>query len=263
MNLPTDKSISGPGSGRSVYHDSMSSTRLWADILAEGETKRNMRAVHMSAVEWRDEINRRLRCCAPGQILHMLETFMAIKAQRAELTILEAPIFRDVDWELWKDMVEEPWKYGDSIVDWLELDEEMCAGPNADRVALYWNQSELELTSAVDEEERGQQLPWKVMFSPIAKEAARHGERKRRLYDARRIAARFNAAVRTCQAAIRGHHVRTTMPVRDCCMCLAHRICPIQTDVGRMCTACAEQGPYEDSTGPLSDPWNWHRATKA
>jgi hypothetical protein len=43
-------------------------------------------------------------------------------------------------------------------------------------------------------------------------------------------------------------------------MCLSHRICPLETDVGMMCRTCAEQGPHEDITGPVADPWNWFRA---
>jgi hypothetical protein len=43
-------------------------------------------------------------------------------------------------------------------------------------------------------------------------------------------------------------------------MCLSHRISPLQTDVGMMCRGCAAQGPYDEETGPIADPWSEFRA---
>jgi hypothetical protein len=68
-----------------------------------------------------------------------------------------------------------------------------------------------------------------------------------------------NAAV-TIQAAVRGHLVRHKSPYLNCCMCLAHTICPLESQVGMICRACGAQGPYEDITGPVTDPWNWARS---
>lgn len=227
-------------------------SRLWSSILAEKEAREEASVLRLPAAEWRKEINRRLRCSAPGQIVATLASILALEEKRARLTkpVQVAPP-RDSNWELWKDMVEEPWKYGESIVDWLDLDEEIRAGPNAWRVDRYWQETQRE-------EDLKDQI-WRTIYSEIAKEVARAGFVRLCI----KGAARRDAAVRRIQPVVRGHQARTKLPFRDCCMCLAHRTSPIRTDVGWMCHACAEQGPYEDTTGPLSDPWNWSRATKA
>jgi hypothetical protein len=61
------------------------------------------------------------------------------------------------------------------------------------------------------------------------------------------------------QALWRGHSVRQRIPWRDCCMCLAHHISPIKTEVGFMCRECVRDGPYSDLVG-MDDPWDWFRA---
>ena len=73
--------------------------------------------------------------------------------------------------------------------------------------------------------------------------------------------ARKEKMVVRIQALVRGHLVRNRMIWRDCCMCLAHHVSPIKTDVGYMCTQCSRDGPYEDLIG-MDDPWEWFRAEK-
>ena len=88
------------------------------------------------------------------------------------------------------------------------------------------------------------------------------GEKQREWFrrDIKRLVLRRRNALLLIQAVVRGHLVRSRVTFRDCCMCLSHRISPLKTDVGMMCSECAEQGPHEDITGPVADPWNWFRA---
>jgi hypothetical protein len=160
------------------------------------------------------------------------------------------------DFALWKDMVENPSQYGDDIVEWLDLNEQLLKTRKSWKIERYWRSIEEEKAR----EEAALQSQWRSAFSPIAKEAAALGARRWVQRDIQACLRRFRTAATTIQAAVRGHQVRSKQTFRDCCMCLSHRISPLKTLVGHMCRGCAEQGPYEDTTGPLSDPWDWFRA---
>jgi hypothetical protein len=175
---------------------------------------------------------------------------------------------REVAFAAWRDMVDEPEKYGSDLEnEWLALDAELRAGSGHWRLEAHWLSKEAELEEAL----ANAQLTWRDIFTRVARLAAQKGEREwfrrdvHRILKANRKAARkqvkvANKAATKIQAAIRGHLARSNANFRDCCMCLAHRVCPLQTDVGMMCRDCAEQGPHEDTTGPVADPWNWFRA---
>jgi hypothetical protein len=175
---------------------------------------------------------------------------------------------REVAFAAWRDMVDEPEKYGSDLEnEWLALDAELRAGPGHWRLEAHWLSKEAELEEAL----ANAQLTWRDIFTRVARLAAQKGEREwfrrdvHRILKANRKAARkqvkvANKAATKIQAAIRGHLARSNANFRDCCMCLAHTVCPLLTDVGMMCRACAEQGPHEDTTGPVADPWNWFRA---
>jgi hypothetical protein len=169
----------------------------------------------------------------------------------------------EVDCKLWQDMVEDPAKYGDDIVEWLELDEKLRAGTKRWRVAAYWLRKEQEEEDKKREMEEAFEsycAPYKALYSKVAKEAAAKGMQDWLRRDIARFTARIRNAVVTIQAAVRGHLVRSKSQHLNCCMCLAHTVCPLETDHGMMCRACGEQGPHEDITGPVADPWNWSRA---
>lgn len=156
------------------------------------------------------------------------------------------------DFQLWLDMVENPCQYGDDIIEWLDLNGELMATRKAWKIESYWRKvAALEADRiAVD------QAKWRNVFAPIATQAAVAGARRWVERDIRACVRKFRGSAVKIQAAVRGHQVRTQLPIRDCCMCLAHRISPFKTDVGYMCRECADQGPYVDITGPLSDPWS-------
>lgn len=169
----------------------------------------------------------------------------------------------EMNFAVWRDMIEEPEKYGDDICEWLELDEKLTTGSGRWRLGAYWLRKEAAVKRAEEDavrEEAKEQAAWRSIFAGIAKQAADAGMKRWLARDVKKFVNRIRNAAVTIQAAVRGHQVRTKQPWRDCCMCLSHRVSPLKTDVGMMCRGCAEQGPYEDETGPLPDPWNWFRA---
>ena len=160
-----------------------------------------------------------------------------------------------VDFAIWKDMMEEPTKYGDDIYEWLALHEKLINGPGRWRLAAY----EYAIQAEEEAQLAAEQAEWRAAFTPIAKQAATLGMKKWCERDVNAFIAKIRNAVVTIQAAVRGHQARSNQPFRDCCMCLSHRVCPLQTDVGMMCRGCAEQGPYDEETGPIADPWSEFR----
>ena len=240
--------------------------RQWYDIMVEEEQREATRQLRMSAAEWRDERRRILNSWRGRDIRPCLANLDRIERQRAnyaaEMARPQPEVVQpqrrefDVDFAIWKDMIEEPAKYGDDIIEWLDLDAKLTAGSGRWRLAAYWTLVEAEKAAA----EEALVAPWRKAYSQIAKEAAVAGERAWVRRDIKRHVARIRNAIVTIQAAVRGYQARCKSPFLDCCMCLSHRICPLKTDVGMMCRGCAEQGPYEDETGLLDDGWNWFRA---
>jgi hypothetical protein len=136
---------------------------------------------------------------------------------------------------VWKDMAEEPWKYGDDIENWLDLNAELQQAPGRWRLEAFW-----------DAEEK--RIAYDRLIGMI-----------RRAFDNYYI--RRDEAATRIQALWRGHMARNRIPWRDCCMCLAHHVSPIKTNVGYMCKACSRDGPYCDLIG-MDDPWDWFRSEK-
>jgi hypothetical protein len=247
--------------------------REWYSIIVEQEAAWQMRLLRMSAAEWRAEQTRMLRAWRGRDIRPCLAEIERIDRERMAFAApraagagrpprpvpVVAPRRRtefDLDFAIWKDMIEEPAKYGDDICEWLELNEKLSCGAGRWRLAAYWLEKEAEEKA----KEEALVAPWKALYSECAKEAAVAGERRWIQSDIKRFVNRIRNAAVTIQAAVRGYQARSKQPFRDCCMCLSHRICPLQTDVGMMCRACAEQGPYDEETGPVADPWSEFRA---
>ena len=162
---------------------------------------------------------------------------------------------------LYTDMADEPWKYGDDILGWTDLDEELRSGSECADVEAYWTDREArEQAELASKQERDQAElnSRRAYFRSVAKEAAKLGAKRWVERDIRAIVNRFKTSAIKIQALVRGYQVRCKDAHQDCCMCLSHRICPLKTEVGYMCRDCAEMGPYEDLVE--EDPWNWHRA---
>lgn len=134
---------------------------------------------------------------------------------------------------VWKDMADEPWKYGNDMQVWLDLDDELRQAPGHWRLEGYWTQKEIVMNWKQLEE-----LLWKAW---------------------QECEVRREKAATRIQALWRGHMDRNRTPWRDCCMCLAHHVSPIHTDVGYMCSDCSSDGPHSDLIG-MEDPWDWFRS---
>jgi hypothetical protein len=119
----------------------------------------------------------------------------------------------DVEYELYCDMVAEPWKYGDCIGDWLELDVKLR---NSEKVKAFWAQKE-----AKEAKELAQaQAVWRKAFKPIAKQCAERAATISIWKYVLAYKARRNTAVKKIQALVRGQQVRkSTRP--KCCYCSA------------------------------------------
>ena len=247
----------GAGTARSGMTSPGSS---WFDIVEAEE----MRVIQMTGAQWKEEQKRMIRTWHGRDMRQCLAEIKRIEGDRiAYATRPAVPAVTrpqktqvQLDFDLWREMVEEPAKFGADICEWLELDAKLRQSPGRWRLEAYWLQRQQE-----DEaKEEALVAPWKALYAQVAKEAAFAGERRWIQRDIKRITGRIRKAIVTIQAAIRGHVTRNRLPFRDCCMCLSHRICPLRTDVGMMCRECAAQGPYTDITGPLDDGWNWFRA---
>ena len=158
------------------------------------------------------------------------------------------------DYDLWKDMVDEPWKYGVDMLTWPELNDKLMAGDQSARCRAHWfDREEVERAKLACE-----QAPWRKAFKPIAAAAAAKCMTRWINRDIKALIAKIKNAVVTIQAAVRGYQARCKDVHQDCCMCLSHRISPLKTAVGYMCRDCGADGPYVDQVE--NDPWNWFRS---
>jgi hypothetical protein len=155
---------------------------------------------------------------------------------------------------MWEDMVEEPWKYGDTIHEWTALDEKIKASPQSGRITAFWRAREEREMDVY----RADQARWRKVFKPIAAAAANKAMVRWINRDIKAFIANIKKSVTMIQALVRGYQARCKDLHQDCCMCLSHRISPLKTAVGFMCRECGMDGPYTDQI--QDDPWNWFRA---
>jgi hypothetical protein len=119
----------------------------------------------------------------------------------------------DVEYELYCDMVAEPWKYGDCIGDWLALDAKLR---NSEKVKAFW----AEKAEKEAKELAQAQVVWRKAFKPIAKQCAERATTISIWKYVLAYKARRNTAVKKIQALVRGYQVRkSTRP--KCCYCSA------------------------------------------
>jgi hypothetical protein len=238
----------------------------WYDIMAEEEHRTATRLLRMTAAEWKEEGNSILRAWRGRDIRPCIAYLKRVDRQRADYAaemarpvpvVVRRPRTEfEAEFAIWKDMIEEPAKYGDDICEWLALNEKLTQGSGRWRLAAYW----IQLQAEEDAKAEALVAPWRELYSQVAKEAATEGMNRWLKRDIATFRQRIHVATVGFQALVRGHQVRTRATFRDCCMCLSHRISPLKTDAGMMCRGCAEQGPHVDETGPVADGWNWFRA---
>ena len=120
----------------------------------------------------------------------------------------------DVEYQLYCDMVAEPWKYGDCIGDWIELDTKLR---NSQKVKAFWAEKEAKEAKELAEA----QAVWRKAFKPIAKQCAEHATTISIWKYVLAYKARRNAAVTKIQAVVRGRQVRRNIERPKCCYCSA------------------------------------------
>lgn len=115
----------------------------WYDIIVAEEEQKTDRCVRMTASEWKEEQKRIIRSWT-GDLRHCINHLDEMDARRAAAAHVPTaqpvvPLTEDeLNWRVWKDMVEEPWKYGSDIGEWIELDEEVRRGPKRWRADAVW-----------------------------------------------------------------------------------------------------------------------------
>lgn len=136
---------------------------------------------------------------------------------------------------LWKDMVEDPAKYGDDLTMWLDLDATLRSTTKTFKMDAFW----AERQAAVLAKEKAEQAPWRAMFASLAKEAAKEGMRRWTFRDIRNFVRRRKEAATKIQAVVRGYYARCHDTHQDCARCLCHRISALKAPEGMICHECA------------------------
>ena len=208
----------------------------WGDwSVAEDERKRDY-YLNLSDTEWDELVKTHLQSYR-GDIRAAMAWVDRVSARRvarakaaAEARNPVQPSALDITFQAWKDMVEEPWKYGDEDwAEWLAMDEELHNSHKRWRVTAFWQ-------SKQDEADR------------IAR-AAFH----QMLVDAQ---ARFEHRMATrIQAAWRGHALRDSHAQLNCGICLAHVPCQSKVRGVYACKDCEEEDvrPCQWCSAPLDD----------
>ena len=192
----------------------------WGDWLVAEDERRRDYYLNLSDAEWEEVARNHLRSYR-GDIRAAVAWVDRVSARRvarakamAEALRPVQPTALDITFQAWKDMVEEPWKYGeDDWAEWLAMDEELEKSPKRWRVAAFWQAKQ-------DEADKVARAAFVQM-----------------LVDAQ---ARFVARMATrIQAAWRGHRVRDIQPQLNCGICLKHTPSPYEANGVHMCFNCA------------------------
>ena len=243
--------------GAGTTHSGMASpgrSRSWYDLIVEEEEGKQARMLRMSASEWKVECTRVIKEWEGRELKPGLAYIERMDRERAAYAARKPPTYPkpiqktkfQTDFALWREMIEEPAKFGDDIVEWLDLDAKLRSEPGRWRLDAYWMEVQME------QEAREEALvaPWKAIYSQAAKEAAVAGEQAWAKRDVKRIVNRIRKSILTIQSAVRGHMARNSMSFRNCSSCLAHKISPIETESGMICRNCAARGC------DVSFPWD-------
>ncbi len=213
----------------------------WGNFVFEREYAQKMRYLEMPDDQWRQGVAGHLEAhphnYAVRQWVARTEAARAEhKKQTSQRVTVETCDSDELDFRVWKDMVENPCMYGDDITEWLALDEKVRTGPKRWRVAAFW-QKKQEEQDAKD---------WAHLLGLLAKAA----KEQQRMYE-EAIAAEIahdNAMATRIQALWRGYSTRVKQVWRDCAKCLAHGICVETIGEEHVCRCCwGEANPVEDT----------------
>lgn len=176
----------------------------WGDWMVEEDNMRRDYFLNLSDEEWKVVVERHLAAHKDNvrPALAWVERVQRTRVARAEARAMDALCQKktalDITFGAWKDMIEEPWRYGDNDwAEWLEMDYQLRNSPKRWRVDAFWQKKQDE----ADEESR-------KAFIQMLVDAKTHFDN--------RMATRI-------QAAWRGHQLRDTHPQLNCSRCLAHK----------------------------------------
>ncbi len=230
-------------------------TLKWGDLVYEREYAQKMHYIRMPQEQWETGAASHLAAHPYNYAVHrwiakVQEERTEYQRQASQRVVVEMPDSDELAFRVWKDMIEEPYKYGDDITEWLELDEQVMRGPKRWRAGAYWLKRE--------EEENAKE--WLRVLGLLAKAAWE----QQRMYE-EQIAAEIaheNAMATRIQALWRGYSTRVRQTWRDCALCLKHGICVEQVDGKHVCRCCyGEANPVEDDVvAPVeeADVWGPH-----
>ena len=118
----------------------------WGDMLYEEQQNRKTAILRMPEPEWLACVNAYFTTLKGNgsALISALAWANEMSGRRAEFqspkpaTMGQPMPDEERNWRVWKDMVEEPEKYGSDIGEWTALDEEVRRGPKRWRVAAHW-----------------------------------------------------------------------------------------------------------------------------
>lgn len=186
----------------------MHASRPWGDWMVEMDEDRSHRIVRMTDAEWKEYAKKAIADNrGKGDLRPVLTWLDAMDAKRAEAKAKSAAplVVRDtspaaVSFRIWRDMILEPAKYGDSDwEDWLVMDQELRCGPGRWRIASFWMELEEEQEALLRE-----------------------------------------AYATRIQSLWRGHAVRATQAGLSCEDCLARTPSPQRFNGKHLCGGCWE-----------------------
>jgi hypothetical protein len=227
-------------------------TLKWGDFVYQREYAQKMHYILMPQDKWESGAAGHLAAHPHNWAVH--QWIARTQAERLEYqqrasqrVVVEMPDADELTFRVWKDMIEEPYKYGDDITEWLDLDEEVMRGPKRWRAGAYWQKREDEYLAK----------EWQRVLGLLAKAAWE----QQRMYE-EQIAAEIayeNAMATRIQALWRGYSTRVRQTWRDCAKCLKHGICVETLDEEHVCRCCyGEAHPVEDDVvTPVEDRDIW------
>lgn len=188
----------------------------WGDWMLAEDNRRKDYYLNLSDTEWEQMVKNHLRNfkgdlrAALNWVERVQQARIARAAAKAEERPREKPSELDITFRLWKDMIEEPWKYGDEDwSEWLVMDTQLRNSKKRWRVAAFWQKKQDEADEAA--------------YIQLLEDMATR-----------------------IQAAWRGHQVRDTQPQFNCGLCLAHVPCRYAEGDKFICWDCAyeNEGMY-------------------
>lgn len=121
----------------------------WYDLIATAEEEETSKVRQMSVLEWK-QAGKQIMSQWTGDLrdclnhLERLDRLRDLSEDHAEECFMPPVLMTptQLDFAVWRDMVEEPGKYGNDIVEWLDINDRLVYGPGRWRVAAFWTDLE-------------------------------------------------------------------------------------------------------------------------